>query len=196
VPVTTRDILPISDDTLSKVADVAGIPAPERHFFYFCVRSLVFMIHGLARRRGAWSSTKLKASTRRIASAASALERALSEGGDSTKDLVRLAMPDPRPKSLDSYSTMTRQVAAAARLIAGTEPGNPWRLFREIFIQQLKSDAAQARGSLTLNQRTRRGSLMKALDLLRPHLPAEFSKETSFSTVRRMLRRGVKQTPE
>jgi hypothetical protein len=53
-----------------------------------------------------------------------------------------------------------------------------------------------AGGKLTLNARTERGTLIDAIELLRPHLPQEISKMPSFSTLKSLRRAWVKSREE
>jgi hypothetical protein len=59
-------------------------------------------------------------------------------------------------------------------------------VFRKTFVSQLLDAADDAGGHLGINRRTGRGSLVEAIDLLRPYLPAEFQTKLSIATLRRI----------
>jgi histone H3/H4 len=191
-PIDERKPLPLDRHVLSKLADVARVPETERDFFNHCVRDLVDMVLNAQHRYEIWKASDLRASPKRIARAARDLSEAIEEASPGARELIRLSIPAPRTKTLDDYRAMAKQLSEAAELAYSRgRPTNPHRdIFRPLFIEQLKSDASRADGKLTLNQRTERGTLMVALDLLSPYLPKEFSDELSYSTVRRIIRRG------
>src|SRR5262249_45388560 len=65
-------------------------------------------------------------------------------------------------------------------------PAKAFEVFRKSFVSELLDAANKAGGRLGINRRTGRGSLVEAIDLLRPYLPAEFQRGLSARTLRRI----------
>jgi len=89
----------------------------------------------------------------------------------------------------DDFVETTHELADKARTVcrlAARPSGKLSSLARHDFVNELLDAAADADGNLTLNKRSERGSLIEALDLLSPYLPAEFTKGLSFSTLFRL----------
>jgi hypothetical protein len=77
-----------------------------------------------------------------------------------------------RARDFERYGRITRRAKAI-------------EVVRKTFVSHLLDAAADAGGHLGINRRTGRGSLVEAIDLLRPYLPAEFQTKLSIATLRR-----------
>jgi hypothetical protein len=179
---------------LEEVAELAGVPPENRPAL---IESLKFYIVAQARchayRVELFSAAKINKSGKRIARAAKQLADAMA-ADQGTLEFIRLGIPEPRPQSLDDYRALTGRLAMAAKLAAASKDREPWRDFKTMVREWLIRDVAEAGGNLAQNQRhPERSKLIAALKLLAPFLPPEFSKNESFSTLRR-IKRGVKKS--
>jgi hypothetical protein len=184
--------VPLNDKVLEELAEIARVPPENRPLLNYCVRSMVFIMHRHAERVELFSASDIRRSARLIADAATALDSVLDTASEGAREFVRLAMPQP-PRTFADYQALTAALATAARQAAASRESSPWAFFRQMFIRWLLRDVADAGGALGLNERSpERSTLIKALEVLRPFMPAEFSaKGVSFSTLRRIVR-GVK----
>jgi hypothetical protein len=175
---------------LEQITEIAGVPPHNRPELIKLLQMNVAVADGFAYRVKLFGGSDIKQSAKRIANAAAELATAMSDEG--TLEFIRLGVPEPRPQSLADYRALTDHLAAAAKLAAASKDRDPWRYFRNMFREWLIRDVAEAGGNLAHNQ-PERSKLIAALKLLAPFLPPEFSKNESFSTLRR-IKRGVKKS--
>jgi hypothetical protein len=176
---------------LERIAEIAGVPPNNRPDLIKFMQKDVAMARAFAYRVELFSGSDIKKSAKRIAAAAAELASAMADEG--ALEFIRLTIPEPRPQSLDDYRAITVRLAEAAIAASKDDKRDPWRLFRRMFREWLVREVEEAGGSLKLNQRhPERSPLIAALKLLARFLPPGFSKERSFSTLRR-IRRGVRK---
>jgi hypothetical protein len=184
----------VPPEALTRFAEIAGVPPENRTELNILIQSSALMLWNVARRRTAWQKSGMKKAARRLASAAEELDAAIADAGPDAIEIIRLSIPPPRPQSLVAYQRLTRQVRAAARFAATAKDSNPWRVFREMFHDWLETETTQLGGKLTLYQNADTGgTLADAYNILAPYLPPDFAAPRSFSTLRRLRRRGQKK---
>jgi len=105
-------------------------------------------------------------------------------------DQTHLSYFLPNGSTVDSCIAALNDLAKAAhdigQLKKAKQKGKMAETSRKVFIEQLLDAAHEAGGEFRLNRRTEGGSLVEAIDLLAPYLPAEFSAKTSVATLRRI----------
>jgi hypothetical protein len=143
----------------------------------------------------ALGSAKKLTARKQIARCAQELANTLRALRRDEKDLLVHFLPPRRQATFDDFITVTRELADKARLIcslAGRPSSQLRREAQRFLVNHLLDAAADADGSLKLNSRSERGTLVDAVELLLPYLPQEFSKMPSFSTLKSLRRAWVK----
>jgi hypothetical protein len=92
--------------------------------------------------------------------------------------------------ALDDLADAARSIS---RLKKAPRLGKAEIVSRHGFVERLLDAAHSAGGRLTLNRRGERGSLIDAIELLAPYLPAETASKLSFATVRRIREAWLKK---
>jgi hypothetical protein len=142
------------------------------------------------------AGTKKLMRTRNIAREAKALADTLGRMRSEEKDILTVFLPHRRSEVFDEFIVFAHELAKCANdvLHLGKVPkrATAIRVMRRALVSALLNAAATAKGNLTLNKRTGRGSLVEALALLKPYLPPEPSEHLSFSNLVTLRRAWVK----
>jgi hypothetical protein len=97
---------------------------------------------------------------------------------------------------VDSYIAPLNDLVEEAqwieRLNRAKRKGKAAEVARKQFVKNLLDAADRAGGRLRLNTRTEGGSLVVAMKLLEPYLPAEFGRKLSLATLRRIYEPWLK----
>jgi hypothetical protein len=142
-----------------------------------------------AHRTGAWrAAAKLK--TAKIGHLARQLKEALQTSSPELSHFL--------PSPVDQYIVAVGALAKADQQIKRVKktpyPPGKWAGWdRRIFVAALVHAAQAAGGKLGVNPRNGRGSLVEAIYLLRPYLPAEFQRGLSAGTLRRIKPRAAQK---
>jgi hypothetical protein len=107
----------LNDKVLEELAEIARVPPENRPLLNDCIRSIIFVMHRHAERVELFNASDIRRSARRIADAAAALDNALDAASEGAREFVRLAMPQPRPRTFADYQALTAALATAARLV-------------------------------------------------------------------------------
>ena len=132
----------------------------------------------------ALSNPKKLTARKEIASCARALANTLQALRPEDKEILLHFLPHHRQATFGDFVTATSELADEAQSICSLV-GRPssWakRQAQRSFMRLLWKAVDDAGGKLTLNTRTERGTLIDAIELLRPYLPQKISKRPSFS---------------
>ncbi len=135
--------------------------------------------------------------TKTIAREAKALTDTLGRMRTKEKDILACFLPYGRSEVFDDFIVFARELAKCAnevlRMGKVSKRATALRVMRRALVGALLNAAATARGKLTLNKRSDRGSLVEALELLKPYLPPEMSEHLSFSNLVTLRRAWVKK---
>jgi hypothetical protein len=165
-------------------------PRTEADQFDSKIESAIWVAHLTI----ALSSPKKLTARKEIARCARALANTLQALRRDDKEILHHFLPHHRQATFDDFITATRELADEAHLIcslAGRPSGRLRREAQRFFVNHLLDAADDARGSLKLNSRSERGTLVDAYELLRPYLPQEISEIPSFSTLKRLRKTWV-----
>ena len=200
-----RKKIRLDPKAMSKLAELAGViesPFPSienihghvlastnRQWFESQITGIVQTAHTVA----AYNSTRKIKTDRRIGPLARQLARAVR-----ASDAYYLSYFLPSGSTVDSCIAAVNDLANAAQRIGklkkAKRKGKLAETSRKTLVEQLLDAAHEAGGKFRLNRRSERGSLVEALDLLAPYLPAEFSKGRSVATLRRIRDSWLKNT--
>jgi hypothetical protein len=99
------------------------------------------------------------------------------------------------PTDLDTLIVALNRLTESARSPgkSAKRPGKWREARRKFFIEALLDAAHRAGGEFKLNRRTGGGSLVEAIELLAPYVPAEYSAKTSPTTLRRIKQAWLKR---
>ena len=198
-----RKKIRLDPKAMSKLAELAGViesPFPSienihghvlastnRQWFESQITGIVQTAHTVA----AYNSARKIKTDKRIGPLARELARAVRASD------AHLSYFLPSGSTVDSYIAAVNDLANAAQRIGklkkAERKGKMAEISRKTLVEQLLDTAHEAGGKFRLNRRSERGSLVEALDLLAPYLPAEFSAKTSVATLRRIQNSWLKK---
>lgn len=179
---------PIDDAWIAQLAAITG--ATDVAELSFRIRDLVSRIRYAAFGDQARASSDVAACAKRIRRAAQALAEAMNAASAGAKEVVRINLPEAaRPLLKDGGLDLIEKVVVNLALAAGNvhPQDNPWAFNRRFFLEQLIADVQRSGGRITY---TESGTLMRSLDVLKPHLPIGLANHMSFATVKRVMRAG------
>jgi hypothetical protein len=192
-PVSGPKVEPICirvERILPRIEKGAGVKNSE--MFRVLLTDIVDRAHRMAT-RGPVSPKR----TKRIGQLVSKLQKALNDDPDLLRHLEHVQHLEYVSKRLE-YSKAVSKVSNLADALSQTAsalhwleqlkksrgPGKWEERVRKQFVSGLLDAAALAGGELGVNRRNGRGSLVDAVNLLRPHLPELFQHGLSVSTLR------------
>ena len=142
----------------------------------------------------ALSSPKKLTARKEIARCAQELANTLQALKKDEKETLLHFLPRHHQSTFDAFVTATHELADKARHICSLA-GKPWGRLRQAaqrsFVTLLLDAADDGGGSLKLNSRSERGTLVHAIERLLPYLPQEISESPSFSTLKRWRKAWV-----
>jgi hypothetical protein len=184
------DLARVTDSLLPRSENIHGymLTRTNRQWFASQITGGVSTAHTVA----AVNNARQIETDKQIGRLARELERAVR-----ASDQTHLSYFLPSGSTIDSYIAALNDLAKAAqgigRLKKAPRKGKMAETSRKVFIEQLLDAAHEAGGELGLNRRSGGGSLIEALDLLEPYLPAGFLAKTSVATLRRIQNSWLKK---
>jgi len=172
----------VIESPLPRIENIHGhmFASTNRQWFESQITGIIQTAHTVA----AYNSTRKIKTARRIGPLARELARAVRASD------AYLSYFLPSGSTVDSCIAAVNDLANAAQRIGklkkAKRKGKLTETSRKTLVEQLLDAAHEAGGKFRLNRRSERGSLVEALDLLAPYLPAEFSKGRSVATLRRI----------
>jgi hypothetical protein len=136
------------------------------------------------------SSSKELKTRKQIARCSQELAGTLKALTRGEKQILIHFLDNSSQATFDDFIAATQTLAIEARRICSLAKGpksmRHKREAKRLLVNALLDAAADAGGNLTLNQRSERGTLIDAIEVLLPYLPKEISERSSFSTLRRL----------
>jgi hypothetical protein len=184
----------VPEPELEKLATLAGIrkipgvhfiPTTPREEFRSMIIANIEEAHYLAA-----SANKTTLKMKKIGSLARELKKILAA---SNEQYLSQLLPSPVEHYISALNDLAKEAQRIGRRKkAKVSPSKMLTLYRMLFVHRLLDAAYNAGGRLGVNSRTGRGSLVDAIEILKPYLPAEFSQKLSVETLRRIKREWVK----
>jgi hypothetical protein len=180
----------VIESPFPRVENIHGymLASTNRQRFESHITAIIRTAHTVA----AFNNARKIKTDKQIGRLARELEEAIT-----ASDQTHLSYFLTRDSTVDSCVAAVNDLAKAAqeigRLKKAKRKGKMAETSRKVFVEQLLDAAHEGGGEFRLNRRTGGGSLVKALDLLAPYLPAEFSARTSVGTLRRIRNSWLKR---
>jgi hypothetical protein len=168
----------LSQELIELLGQCGVIRTTSRKQFEKRIRTSIELAQDLAARRNAG---KLK--TAKIGRLARQLKEALETSSPELSHFLELPV-DQCIAAVGALAKAAEQIKSLKK--PAYRPGEWAGWDRSIFVATLVNAAQAAGGKLGINRRNGRGSLVEAINLLRPYLPAEFQRGLSAGTLRRI----------
>lgn len=177
----------LGQELIELFAQCGVIRTTSRKQFEKRITTCVEMAQDLAVRRNV---AKLK--TAKIGRLARQLKEALETSSPELAHFIPLPV-DQCVAAVGALTEAAQQIKRAKKTTT-MRPGQWAEWNRKCFVESLVNAAQEAGGKLGVNPRNGRGSLVEAIDLLRPYLPTEFQRGLSAGTLRRIKARAAQKS--